>query len=121
MPVVDSGARKLIAAEDLVDELAAKFDTPLNVIGLLKGEALVGTTYSRPVPNDAIREAMFGSRLGGDYITSEGGTGLVHTAPGHGQDDYQTGLKYDLPPFSPSTLRANLRQKPVLTWRAYPY
>ena len=52
--LVDAGERKLIVAEDLVDELAAKFDTPLNVIGLLKGEALVGTTYARPVPNNAI-------------------------------------------------------------------
>lgn len=39
--------------------------------------------------------------IGGDYITTESGTGLVHTAPGHGQDDYITGLKYDLPLISP--------------------
>ena len=32
-----------------------------------------------------------------DYVTKEDGTGLVHTAPGHGQDDYQTGLRYNLP------------------------
>lgn len=39
--------------------------------------------------------------LGGDYITTESGTGLVHTAPGHGQEDYVTGLKYGLPLLSP--------------------
>lgn len=39
--------------------------------------------------------------LGGDYITTESGTGLVHTAPGHGQEDYVTGLKYGLPILSP--------------------
>lgn len=39
--------------------------------------------------------------LGGDYITTESGTGLVHTAPGHGQEDYLTGLKYGLPLVSP--------------------
>lgn len=39
--------------------------------------------------------------IGGDYITTESGTGLVHTAPGHGQEDYLTGLKYGLPIFSP--------------------
>lgn len=39
--------------------------------------------------------------IGGDYITTESGTGLVHTAPGHGQDDYITGLKYNLPIISP--------------------
>ena len=43
---------KLIVAEDLVDELAAKFDTPLTVIGLLKEKR---EDYARPVPNDAIR------------------------------------------------------------------
>lgn len=39
--------------------------------------------------------------VGGDYITTESGTGLVHTAPGHGQEDYLTGLKYGLPVVSP--------------------
>ncbi len=32
-----------------------------------------------------------------DYVTAEQGTGAVHTAPGHGQEDYQAGLQYDLP------------------------
>ena len=36
-----------------------------------------------------------------DYVTTEQGTGLVHTAPGHGTDDYKTGQKHDLPPFAP--------------------
>lgn len=39
--------------------------------------------------------------IGGDYITTASGTGLVHTAPGHGQEDYLTGIKYDLPMYSP--------------------
>lgn len=39
--------------------------------------------------------------VGGDYITTDAGTGLVHTAPGHGQEDYVTGLKYNLPLLSP--------------------
>ena len=36
-----------------------------------------------------------------DYVTLSDGTGCVHTAPGHGQDDYLTGLKYNLPILSP--------------------
>ncbi|MBL7072301.1 MAG: isoleucine--tRNA ligase [Candidatus Omnitrophica bacterium] len=36
-----------------------------------------------------------------DYVTKEEGTGCVHTAPGHGQDDYFTGKKYDLPIIMP--------------------
>lgn len=37
----------------------------------------------------------------GDHVSLEAGTGCVHTAPGHGLDDYHIGLKYDLPVFSP--------------------
>ncbi|MBP6632285.1 MAG: isoleucine--tRNA ligase [Kofleriaceae bacterium] len=36
-----------------------------------------------------------------DYVTTEQGTGLVHTAPGHGADDYRTGLAHDLPAYAP--------------------
>ncbi|MFH1952049.1 MAG: isoleucine--tRNA ligase [Pseudomonadota bacterium] len=35
------------------------------------------------------------------YVTLEAGTGCVHTAPGHGREDYETGLKYRLEPYSP--------------------
>ena len=35
------------------------------------------------------------------YNVYGSGTGLVHTAPGHGEEDYQTGLKYNLPLLSP--------------------
>ncbi len=36
-----------------------------------------------------------------DYVTLEAGTGLVHTAPGHGREDYETGLRYGLEAYSP--------------------
>ncbi len=36
-----------------------------------------------------------------DYVTTEDGTGLVHTAPGHGVEDYVSGQKYDLAVYSP--------------------
>jgi isoleucyl-tRNA synthetase len=56
----------------------------------------VGFRYIHPIDN---RECPV--VIGGDYITTESGTGLVHTAPGHGQEDYVTGLKYGLPVLSP--------------------
>lgn len=37
----------------------------------------------------------------GDHVTDDAGTGCVHTAPGHGQDDYKVCLKYDIKPFCP--------------------
>ncbi|KAF2289179.1 hypothetical protein GH714_029242 [Hevea brasiliensis] len=52
--------------------------------------------YLHPIDN---RECQV--VIGGDYITTESGTGLVHTAPGHGQEDYVTGMKYGLPVLSP--------------------
>ena len=36
-----------------------------------------------------------------DYVTLDTGTGLVHTAPGHGREDYETGLRYGLPVYAP--------------------
>ncbi len=60
------------------------------VINSFKGKDLEGIIYDHP----------FGLRSGkvvlADYVSSEEGTGLVHTAPGHGAEDYQTGLKYGL-------------------------
>ena len=37
----------------------------------------------------------------GDYVTLEAGTGAVHTAPGHGADDYHTGVRYGLEIYAP--------------------
>ncbi|MEK7285771.1 MAG: isoleucine--tRNA ligase [Nitrospirota bacterium] len=37
----------------------------------------------------------------GNHVTAEGGTGCVHTAPGHGREDYEVGLKYGIAPYAP--------------------
>jgi isoleucyl-tRNA synthetase len=89
---------KLVVATDLVETLAKKFDLsePFQVLASLSGEALVGTTYAHP-----LYERKSPVLVGGDYITTESGTGLVHTAPGHGQEDFLTGLKYGLDLISP--------------------
>ena len=39
--------------------------------------------------------------INGDHVTTDAGTGCVHTAPGHGEDDYIVGQKYELPVISP--------------------
>ena len=93
---------KLIVAKDLVKTLSEKFGLvvkegeELRVEGTLSGAELADTTYQHPL-YDRVSKVV----IGGDYITTESGTGLVHTAPGHGQDDYQTGMKYGLPLLSP--------------------
>ena len=49
--------------------------------------------------------------VGGDYITTESGTGLVHTAPGHGQEDYIVGQRYGLPILAPVDDHGNFTQE----------
>ncbi|MED6110314.1 Isoleucine--tRNA ligase, chloroplastic/mitochondrial [Stylosanthes scabra] len=86
----------LIVASELVSRLEAKWGVKLVVKRRLLGSELENYRYLHPVDN---RECPV--VVGGDYITTETGTGLVHTAPGHGQEDYVTGQKYGLPILSP--------------------
>ncbi|MBA3461136.1 MAG: isoleucine--tRNA ligase, partial [Deltaproteobacteria bacterium] len=66
--------------------------------------SLQGGRYQHPfitqapdgVPSDAVWRLWFA-----DYVTADAGTGLVHTAPGHGADDYKTGMSHDLPAYAP--------------------
>lgn len=86
----------LIVALNLVSTLEAKWGMKLVVKKIILGSALENCRYTHPIES---RECPV--VIGGDYITTESGTGLVHTAPGHGQEDYATGLKYGLPILSP--------------------
>ncbi len=89
-------SRYLIVAKDLVEQLSATLETDLQIKTTISGKALENTAYQHPLFE---RESKV--VIGGDYITTESGTGLVHTAPGHGQEDYITGQKYGLPILSP--------------------
>lgn len=65
------------------------------IIETVKGKDLEGIEYFHPLLDKK------GMVVTANYVTLEEGTGCVHTAPGHGQEDYITGLKYKLPIFSP--------------------
>lgn len=60
------------------------------------GEELVDITYTHPIFSD-----VQGRIVTADYVTLEDGTGCVHTAPGHGVDDYYTGMRCNLPIIMP--------------------
>lgn len=60
------------------------------------GEELVDITYTHPIFSD-----VQGRIVTADYVTLEDGTGCVHTAPGHGVDDYYTGMRCNLPTIMP--------------------
>ncbi len=106
--VVDTGAdetaadaktqlpKYLLVADDLVEALGEKLGKPVEVKARVMGKSLEHATYKHPLYD---RESPV--VIGGDYITTDSGTGLVHTAPGHGQDDYMVGQRYGLPILSP--------------------
>ncbi len=85
----------LIAAE-LVEKLSESLGQTLTVKTTLPGKALEHCQYRHPL-FDRESEII----IGGDYITTESGTGLVHTAPGHGQEDFLVGKEYGLDILSP--------------------
>jgi len=88
--------RAVIVAEGLAAQVAQAvgrpFDTP---IVRFKGDALEGIRFRHPLyDRDSVGVLA-------DYVTLEQGTGAVHTAPGHGADDFLTGKKYGLEIYAP--------------------
>lgn len=92
----------LIVAADLVERLEETFSSELSVKATIAGKDLEHCTYRHPLFD---RESQV--VIGGDYVTTESGTGLVHTAPGHGQEDYLVGQRYGLPILSPVDEKGN--------------
>jgi isoleucyl-tRNA synthetase len=98
-----SGERHLVVASALRESLEAKLERTLEPLLTVKGAELEGIVYRHP-----LLERTSPVVIGGDYITTETGTGLVHTAPGHGVDDFNTGRKYNLPVLCPVDEAGNL-------------
>lgn len=70
------------------------------VIEEMKGKDLENIKYEQLMPFVETSENAFFVTLG-DYVTTEDGTGIVHTAPAFGEDDYNLGRKYNLPVLQP--------------------
>jgi isoleucyl-tRNA synthetase len=87
----------LVLATDLVEVLERKWHKRLEVVETRMGSDFVGITYRHPLNGTEICRVV----AGGDYISTESGTGLVHTAPGHGLEDYHVGLREALEVFAP--------------------
>ena len=85
-----------VLAKELAPGCAARFGwAEWSVLATVPGSALEGLIarhpfYDRPSPV-----------VTADYVTLDAGTGCVHTAPGHGREDYETGLRYGLEILSP--------------------
>ena len=86
----ESGERLLIAEALMKDTMVRIGVENYRVVAYCKGSALEGLLLRHPFLNREVPIIL------GDHVTLEAGTGAVHTAPGHGQEDYVVGLKYDL-------------------------
>jgi isoleucyl-tRNA synthetase len=85
-----------ILASDLVAKVAAAAKAEkVEILAETDGKNLLGLRYRHPF---CPRE---GRVVHADYVTLEDGTGLVHTAPGHGAEDYRTGLREGLETYCP--------------------
>src|SRR5213075_3098605 len=92
----DVDGRAIIVAEPLAARVAAvagrTFGPP---IAKMKGDQLEHIRFQHPL------YARPSLGVLGEYVTLEAGTGAVHTAPGHGADDFNTGVKYGLDIYAP--------------------
>ena len=84
-------------AKDLKDKVLGEEAT---VVEEYKGSDLEGLEYEQFLPILKVNKKAF-YVVCADYVTTEDGTGIVHIAPAFGQDDYEVGLKYDLPVLNP--------------------
>jgi isoleucyl-tRNA synthetase len=100
-PEVDYGAyevdgRIVIVAEALAESVAAAAGRTFGAsLATIKGTTLERIRFQHPL---YARESL---GVLGDYVTLEQGTGAVHTAPGHGSDDFNTGVRYGLEIYTP--------------------
>lgn len=102
--LVQVQGESMIMAQELVESVAEQAEwEAYEVLSDSAGEAvsvagrdLCGLTYTAP-----IRKDLKGKVIYGDHVSLDTGTGAVHTAPGHGQDDYLVALDFDVPLLMP--------------------
>ncbi len=100
---IETARGNLILAKDLLANALAQIGMDkYELIKEVKGKDLEGLVYTHPFMS--LRK---GRVVLADYVSGEEGTGLVHTAPGHGNEDYLTGIKYKLDMVMPVDTKGN--------------
>ncbi len=99
---VETDGEHLIIAKERVSQVLGTKE--YLVVDEFLGKTLEGLAYKPPLLEET--NAKTGGKLhrvilSSEYVSMGEGTGLVHTAPGHGEEDYEVGQKYGLPVFSP--------------------
>ena len=93
---VAHGDDTYIVAEDRLSMLVSEWEwKDYKILGSCKGADWENAVCRHPFIDRESKVIL------GEHVTLEQGTGCVHTAPGHGQDDYIVGLKYGLEPYNP--------------------
>jgi isoleucyl-tRNA synthetase len=96
----------LVFANDLAKEVENKLAlTSCQLIKTIKGKELEGVQTKHPFYDRKSPVIL------GDHVTIDTGTGFVHTAPGHGEEDFIVGTKYRLPPLCPVDSRGYMTQE----------
>lgn len=86
-----NGAERLILATDLVKDVMARANIEhYHALGFCQGAALDLVQLQHPLYDFSVPVVL------GEHVTTDSGTGCVHTAPGHGQEDFVVGQKYGL-------------------------
>lgn len=93
--VYESSAGRLVIAQGLKEAFEKETSLSLNLVHSFKGEIMDRKKARHPFLD---RDSLI---MLGDHVSLDAGTGAVHTAPGHGADDYKVGLKYGLEIYSP--------------------
>src|ERR1700733_4748897 len=92
---VDTPDGVMIVAEGLLEQVADALAWDAVVVARFPGSKLEGAVFRHPfIERDSVG-------ILADYVTLDAGTGAVHTAPGHGQDDFVSGQRYGLPVYCP--------------------
>jgi isoleucyl-tRNA synthetase len=86
------GIEGLLIADAMIESVLARYGAGEHQrLGTVAGSALKGLVLRHPFYDREVPVVL------GDHVTTETGTGAVHTAPGHGQEDFAVGVEYDLP------------------------
>jgi isoleucyl-tRNA synthetase len=94
--LIEGGKQRLVIAEALAERCVERYGLPsLQVLGRCKGSDLERQLLQHPFLPRQVPVIL------GDHVTVDAGTGAVHTAPAHGQEDYAVGKLYDLPVDNP--------------------
>ena len=104
----------VILAEALVERVLGA-DAGVEIVDSFPGRDLVGTAYEPPFPFISDYGPRGHTVLEGDFVTTEDGTGIVHTAVAFGEDDYRLGEKYGLTVQNPVRLDGTFDER-VTPW-----